>query len=184
MPSRQHAVVWSSVLIASSMLAGCGNSSLARLGSAGQIAPRKERVPAPRVTGTSIDGKLVSLSAYHGKVVLLNFFGSWCPPCQNEQPGLSAAARKLAAIGVVTIGIAERDVVSTLRSYIATYHVPYAVVNDDEGKLEAQFSRTPVLAPPTTLLLDRDGNVAARWVGLTLGSQIVEAATGLLAENG
>jgi thiol-disulfide isomerase/thioredoxin len=126
----------------------------------------KRQAPGP-VSGTTLDGKQVSLSDYAGKVVVINVWGSWCPPCRAEADDLARAARELAPKGVVFLGINTRDTsADNARAFERTRDVPYASIYDPGGRNLLAFHRT--LSPnsiPSTVVVDADGKVAASILG-------------------
>ena len=140
--------------------------------------PRDQSVPLPPGVPTSrrkpmsdfrlptLDGQHWTLSQHRGHVVLLNFWATWCPPCQAETPSLVKIAREYQGQGLDVAGVAmDSDSRSTAKSqvqaFVSSYHVPYPVL------LPSAFSPLTswVQAYPTTLLIDRQGRVADASVG-------------------
>jgi thiol-disulfide isomerase/thioredoxin len=119
------------------------------------------------VSGETLDGDDVSLASYAGKVVVINVWGSWCPPCRAEADELAAAARELAPKGVVFLGINNRDPSKDNgRAFQRTYDVPYPSIYDPSGRNLLAFHGT--LTPnstPSTVVIDRQGRVAASVLG-------------------
>ena len=109
----------------------------------------------------------MSLASYAGKVVVVNVWGSWCPPCRAEATDLAAASRELAPKGVVFVGINTRDASrDNGRAFERTYDVPYPSIYDPSGSNLLAFRRT--LTPnsiPGTVVVDRQGRVAASILG-------------------
>lgn len=134
-----------------------------------------ERSPAPELSGTTLSGEDRSLSDFAGRAVVINVWGSWCPPCRKEAPELAAAARELADKEVEFLGISTRDNdKSTALAFERRFEVPYASIYDPAGELLLGFRETlPPNAIPSTLVIDRDGMVAARVIGETTKSTIV-----------
>ena len=137
-----------------------GNGVITRLSA-------DERVKPGPVVGKTLEGEEVSLADFKGQVVVLNVWGSWCPPCRKEAPLLAQAARSLKPEGVVFLGINTRD--SSTDQGLAfqkKYDVPYPSIYDPSGQTLLAFRRT--LNPnsiPTTLIIDADGKVAASILG-------------------
>ena len=162
---------------------GCSSSAAdPDLGTSGQIAPVKDRVAAPDLKQAYVGGGSLDLAALKGHVVVLNVFGSWCDNCQLEQPALSALAGQTQASGVRFVGIAERDTDSGILGYEHTYHVNYPAVEDSTGALVARFRALPVSAIPSTLVIDKQGREAARFVGQTDSTALKPVLTALGAE--
>lgn len=137
-----------------------GNGVITRLSA-------DERVKPGPVVGKTLEGEEVSLADFKGQVVVLNVWGSWCPPCRKEAPLLAQAARTLEPEGVAFLGINTRD--SSTDQGLAfqkKYDVPYPSIYDPSGQTLLAFRRT--LNPnsiPTTLIIDADGKVAASILG-------------------
>ncbi len=119
--------------------------------------------PAPDFTLTSLDGKKVTLSGLRGKVVLLHFWASWCPPCKKEMPALAGLSREMRDRGLVVLAVSTDRSESALRSYVAANSLPFPVFHD-KGEAVA-FGKYPVTGLPSTYLIDRRGMVAQRIIG-------------------
>ena len=137
-----------------------GSSYISTLYRAGQ------RPAAPPVTGVTLSDQKLSLAAYRGDVVVLNFWGSWCAPCRAEAPALGTLAKRLSASGVRFVGIDIRDEPQSALAFMQTFGVQYPSLNDPNDEIALQFRSTvPPAAIPTTIVIDRSGKVAARIVG-------------------
>ena len=125
-----------------------------------------QRPTAPLVTGVTLTGQKLSLAAYRGDVLVLNFWGSWCAPCRAEAPALGTLARRLAASHVRFVGIDIRDEPQSALAFMQAFGVQYPSLNDPDDEIALQFRSTvPPAAIPTTIVIDRTGKVAARIVG-------------------
>ncbi|HET8604055.1 MAG TPA: TlpA disulfide reductase family protein [Marmoricola sp.] len=167
------------LLVLAGVLAACGGAPTTGAkgyvdgeGVITQLPAAKRRAPGT-VAGRSLDGKRLSLAAHRGKVVVVNVWGSWCPPCRAEADNLVAAAKQLAPRGVVFLGIDSRDPnVAQARAFVRTYHVPYPSIYDPSGQNLLAFHGT--LGPtsiPSTVVIDRQGRVAASILGEVTGTQ-------------
>ncbi len=107
-------------------------------------------------------GQRIHLAALHGKPVVLNFWASWCEPCQSEAPILSAVAKTYAAQGVVFIGIAYQTPVKDGQAFIKQHGISYPCGPDPEGDIVTNFGITGI---PQTLLIDRSGIIVRRFPG-------------------
>lgn len=124
------------------------------------------RPAAPAVSGTTVSGQRLGLSAYRGDTIVLNFWGSWCPPCRAEAPALAQLARKLAPEHVRFVGIDIRDQPDTARAFMQTFNVGYPSLSDPADQIALEFHSTvPPAAIPTTLIIDSSGRIAARVFG-------------------
>ena len=121
---------------------------------------------APRVTGTLLSGGRFALAQYHGHVVVLNFWGSWCTPCRAEAPFLSQLARHFTPRGVRFLGVDIRDSPATAEAFQRDFHIGYPSLNDPGDEIALAFRDTvPPAGIPTTLVIGRDGRIAARVIG-------------------
>jgi thiol-disulfide isomerase/thioredoxin len=141
------------------------------------------RPAAPDVSGTTLTGQHLSLSAYRGSIVVINFWGSWCAPCRAEAPDLSALAASYAGRGVRFLGVDIRDDPVSADAFIKSFGVPYPSLSDPGDEIALAFRGTvPPAGIPTTLVIDRSGRIAARVVGSvsydTLRSLITQVSRG------
>jgi thiol-disulfide isomerase/thioredoxin len=129
--------------------------------------PVAEREQPGDVSGETIDGEPLSLSDFAGQVVVVNVWGSWCAPCRAEAPMLAEAARDLAGRDVAFLGIDSRDPSKTAaRAFVRRFDIPYPSIYDQQGRTLLAFRGT--LTPnaiPSTVIIDRQGRVAASVLG-------------------
>jgi peroxiredoxin len=116
----------------------------------------------PEFKGTTADSRAVSLDSLRGKVVLLNFWASWCLECRPEMPMFERLHREFAAQGLSVVGINAREGTEAIRRYAKELHLTFPLVPDPKGKINAAYG---VIAIPTTFLVGRDGRAVARTVG-------------------
>ena len=174
-PRRPAAVLAALVAAATFALAGCGDDGGTQGGGGntrfvagtGEITrvPRGERVPAPDISGETVDGDQLRLADYRGKVVVLNVWGSWCAPCRAEAPNLAAVAEDLADEGVQFVGINTRDLDrANAQAFDRRYGIEYPSLYDPSGRLILRFPKNSLSpqAIPSTLVIDRDGGIAVR----------------------
>lgn len=107
-------------------------------------------------------GKPIHLSDYRGRLVLLNFWASWCGPCREEMPTLSRWQRRYGARGLQVIGVAMDDDAQVARQFLRRYPVSYPVIMGDAPLGESYGG---VLGLPTTYLIDGRGRILARYRG-------------------
>ena len=117
--------------------------------------------PAPDFEIELIDGEIVTLSDYRGEVVLLNFWGTWCPPCRAEMPALQRAWEEYKDRGVVFLGAAIYDEKADVEKFAEAFGITYPLGIDLAGDLTVDFKVTQF---PTTFLIDREGNEVRRIV--------------------
>jgi peroxiredoxin len=119
---------------------------------------------APDVRFTGLSGETFSTSDLRGKVVLVNFWGSYCAPCVKEMPKLVEAQKKFGPRGYETIAVAVRhDNPHRVARFVEQHHLPFRVALDSKGDLAKEFGNVRIT--PTTFLVDREGRVLQRYVG-------------------
>lgn len=187
---RRRAIVLTTVALVGTVLTACGGEEPAAVDRGGssqgyvagsglitRIAP-ENRSPAPALEGTTLDGKPFRLADARGKVVVVNVWGSWCGPCRKEAPALQRTYASLRDRGVEFVGLNERDRPEQARAFVDSFGVTYPNVFDRDGLLLLGFRDVPPNAIPTTLVLDREGRVAARVPG-----EVTEATVRGLVEE-
>jgi peroxiredoxin len=114
-------------------------------------------------------GEEVALSDFGGKVVVVNFWATWCPPCRAEIPDLQAAHQDFQEEGLVILGVNVQDPVHLIEPFISEMGMTYPVVMDKTGKVMKDY-RAPGL--PMSLIVDREGVIQARHVGFLSAEQL------------
>jgi len=115
---------------------------------------------APAISGTSLDGKKVSLASYSGKFVLVNFFASWCIPCQDEEKALVQFADNNQ--GVAVLGVVFDDVNSSAADFLKRFGAAYQAVSDPKGQIALSYG---VSQPPQTYLISPSGVILTEIIG-------------------
>lgn len=138
------------------------NESYSTITPAFATVPSNDR-PAPNFELPDVNGKKVRLSDFKGKIIILDFWATWCPPCRAEIPGFIELYNKYKDKGVVVIGISldeggVRDVVPFMKEFGINYPIligNFKVTQDYGG----------IRGIPTTFVIDRKGNIRAKYVG-------------------
>ncbi|HVM26675.1 MAG TPA: TlpA disulfide reductase family protein [Mycobacteriales bacterium] len=151
-------------------------------GDDGLIAPA-EREPVPALSGPTLEGEQLDVADLRGSVVVLNFWASWCAPCVAEAKNLVTVSERTADDGVVFVGVNIRDDTAAARAFERRHEVPYASIEDQPGALLTRFRRLVPQTPPTTLLVDRDGRIAARFIGGLTEAELLAPVQALAAEE-
>ncbi len=154
-------------IVGCGLLSGCDlQQNIADRSDVGGANPTKApQISAPLIATTSPTAAF-SLSADQGHVVVVDFWGSWCGPCRQEQPDFNVIAARYQARGVVFVGVAMRDDEASVRAYLTTYAVPYPSVMDIDQSIAGNYN---IASPPTTVVVDASGHVAQRFLGTTAG---------------
>jgi thiol-disulfide isomerase/thioredoxin len=155
-------------------VSGNGNSTYFKAGS---------RLAAPAISGSTLSGAPLSLSSYRGKVVVLNFWGSWCAPCRSEAPTLAVLSEQYRTKGVQFVGVDIRDSPASAQAFMQNFGISYPSLNDQGDEIALAFRGTvPPAAIPSTLVIDRDGLIAGRVIGqanyASLGSILAKVTAG------
>ncbi|MCX2968906.1 MULTISPECIES: TlpA family protein disulfide reductase [Streptomyces] len=127
--------------------------------------PEDQRPKAPDLVGEDLHGQELKLTDYRGKVVVMNVWGSWCPPCRAEAPHFAEVSKELKDDGVEFVGINTRDLdVVMARKYDEGYGIEYPSFFDPSGKMVLHFPKGNLnpRAIPSTLVIDREGRIAVR----------------------
>lgn len=133
---------------------------------------------APPLTLKSIEGKTVRLSDYRGKVVLLNFWATWCPPCGAEMPALVKLQKEYGREGLQIIGITyPPEELARVRKFTRGLKVNFPVAL---GTRETKASFTPDPTLPLTVIIDREGTLRGVIVGILLPGEFDEQIKPLL----
>ena len=127
------------------------------------------------------DGRPWSSTGARGKLLVVNFWASWCPPCREEQPELNKVAAAYRGRGVALVGVNVNDEPGAARAYTREFAIPYPSLVDPRGELAARLG---VPGLPTTIVLDRDGVAAYKLLGKTTVASLSARLDRLLARGG
>jgi thiol-disulfide isomerase/thioredoxin len=165
------AVLLGGALAVTLLTSGQGNASDAN----GTVQYQAGQRPlAPNVTGTSLTGSPIKLSAYRGKTVVLNFWGSWCSPCRDEAPTLAGLDQQYGSKGVAFLGDDVGDTPANALAFTRSAGITYPSFNDNGYLVVADFSQAGVAVSdtPTTVVIDKTGHVAGMVIGAASYEQL------------
>ncbi len=139
--------------------------------------PQAPNFTLPRLSGTGD----VSLRSFRGKVVLLNFWASWCAPCREEAPLFNQIQSQYGRRGVVVVGVDSQDFASAARSFARRLHVNYTLVRDSSNDVTNRWGVSSGF--PVTFVIDRQGAVQKVFVTEVTGSMLQGAMERLLGRG-
>jgi peroxiredoxin len=119
-------------------------------------------IQPPEFSGFTADGRKVSLGGLRGRVLLLNFWATWCLECRIEMPAFERLHREFSVQGLAVVGINAREGTSTIRKYAKELGLNFPLISDPAGKINSSYG---VIGLPTTFLIGRDGRPVALAVG-------------------
>jgi peroxiredoxin len=123
----------------------------------------KKGLPAPDFTLPGLDGKMVRLADYKGKVVLINIWATWCPPCVEEMPSMEKLYRELKGEGfeILAVSIDETGA-KDVRSFMKKYKLSFPALTDSKGAIKSLYQTTGV---PESFIIDKDGILVEKVIG-------------------
>ena len=166
---------WAALATLTFFLAACSTTGPVKA----EVKQEKERKLAPDFTLTDINGKAVKLSDFKGKVVLLNFWATWCGPCKVEIPWFIEFQQTYKDKDLVVMGVSfDEDGWKSVKPYVEEKKMNYRVMIGDDAIAKAYGG---VESLPTTLMIDKQGRVAQTHVGLVSKSNYKNEIEALLA---
>jgi len=120
------------------------------------------REKAPEISAPDLSGHDLRLSDFRGKVILLNFWATWCDPCRKEIPSLIALQKKLSAEPFVVVSVAMDRRIAHIAPFAGKYHISYPVLEGRKGKVDSRYYG---LGLPQTYVIDKNGTLIGRVVG-------------------
>ncbi|WP_102692902.1 TlpA disulfide reductase family protein [Rummeliibacillus pycnus] len=121
---------------------------------------------APDFQLKTLDDKKVKLSDYKGKIVILNFWATWCPPCKAEIPQMEKYYKKQAkddGVEILAVNLTKADKDKAyIRDFVKSYEMTYPVLLDEDGEQQRQYE---IVTIPTTFFIDKNGKIQKKVVG-------------------
>ena len=150
---------FAAIAFAGALLTGCSSSTARAL-----AASDSTRKPAPDFTLTAADGATIKLSNYNGKVVLLNFWATWCGPCKIEIPWFIEFEKTYKDRGYATLGVSmDEDGWKAVKPYLSQRAINYPIMIGDDRVAEIYGG---IDSLPSTFVIDREGRIASMHLGL------------------
>ena len=144
------------------------------------LQPANERRPAPEFALKDTSDNTVSLKDYRGKVILLDFWATWCHGCKEEMPWFSEFERQYTAKGFTVVGVSmDDDGWKVVTPFIQKAEVPYRIVLGDD----ATAKKYKIQNMPDAFLIDREGRIAATYVGLVDRDNVEANVQAMLAQK-
>jgi len=119
---------------------------------------------APSFSITADNGRTITRSDFGGKLLVLNFWASWCAPCIDEVPSLNQFQNELASQGVVVLGISRDKDPKAYKQFLQRYNVSFLTAREPDNKISAEYGTFKI---PETYLINRDGKVVGKIVNST-----------------
>ncbi|MFF6811612.1 TlpA family protein disulfide reductase [Streptomyces sp. NPDC012403] len=192
---RRRATLAAGVAAAALLVSACGSGGTSGGGGNTNFVtgtdgistvPEGKRVAAPDLSGKTLEGEQLDVADHKGKVVVLNVWGSWCNPCRAEAKYFAKVAGDYADQGVQFVGINTRDGSTTAAlAFEKDFGIPYPSLYDPTGKLMLRFEKGTLnpQAVPSTLVLDREGKIAARSLTSLSEERLLKMLKPVVAEK-
>lgn len=117
---------------------------------------------APDFSLKDMNGKSVTLSSFKGRIVLLNFWATWCPPCKSEMPSFNKLYKQMKARGLEVITVSSDNSINPVREYLLKNKFDFQMLWDEKRTVVKQYR---VFSMPTTFLIDRNGIIVEKFMG-------------------
>lgn len=192
-PRNSAARAVAAVSAAALVLSGCAGGNEVQTGGeddrfisgdgSATVFDAGERDPVPDVEGTTFEGDDLAVSDYEGEILVVNVWASWCGPCRSEQPVLDEVHEEYADLGVDFLGVNIKDNRTAAEAYTENKDVAYPSLYDQPGEVPQAFRETvPPRAIPSTLVIDPEGDIAARVIGPTTYGQLTDLLNPIVTE--
>ena len=148
-----------------------------------RTGPPQIGAPVPDFTLPDLAGKQVRLGDYRGKVVILNFWGTFCPPCVEEMPSLEKLYRALRAKGLEVVAVSVDESVSDIEAFRDRFGLSFLILHDKDARVAKAYQ---TFKYPETYVVDRDGKLVSKAIGAVdwIDPPLIHRFVGLLGTNG
>jgi len=171
---------WVYLVLFSILASGCeiGEKREEKAGIEEEVTTEAEWGNAPDFTLTDLEGNSLTLSQFKGKVIILNFWATWCPPCRREIPDFVELYEKYKDEGLLIIGVSlDRDGKRLVRQFSQEYKIDYPIVFAD-SKVTRDYGG--IRAIPASFIIDKEGSIKEKYVGYQPRATFEEAIKKLL----
>ena len=149
----------------------------------GKTYPVPDRKPTGGFTADLLDGGTLALSQDAGKVVVINFWATWCGPCTVETPQFDGLYRANHANGVAFIGVDTKDIRNKAQAFVKDNQITYPIVFDEQGQTAIALGKIPSLSLPFTVLVDKHQRIAAVYLSRLSAKDLQPVLNQLVAES-
>lgn len=147
------------------------------------VAAPREGFPAPDFTLNTLDGSEITLSTLRGKIVVINIWATWCPPCRAETPALQNSYEQYKDLGVVILGVnlTNQDTLTAIKIFVQEFNLTYPILLDEEGKVASLYQN---MALPSTYFIDRQGIIRTVVIGGPMSETFIQSKIETLLKEG
>lgn len=161
---------------------GLGTAKVISIGNISNdvsVVPSAVSFPAPELTLDDLQGEKVSISDYNQKIVMINNWATWCPPCKAEMPTLSKYYKEHRDQGFILVGIEAGDPVKEVQKFVKDFGLTFPILLDPNNKSLIAFHNDNL---PSSYVIDHNGNVILAWTGPISKAMLEKYITPLLEQ--
>jgi thiol-disulfide isomerase/thioredoxin len=181
--SRRTAFAAVVLVLVPVLLVGCGRDQPASALVGVEAVPSQDRSDVPAIAGTTLGGDPLDVADLRGRIVIVNSWASWCAPCREETPAFVELSKGVVPADVAIVGLNVTDDDAAARAFVDEFDVPYPSIVDTEGDILATIPGVPPSSLPSTVILDREGRIAARVIGATDAMELATLVAAIMDEE-
>ena len=180
---RRTAFAVAALILVPGLLAGCGRDQPASALVGVDTVSSQDRSETPTIAGATLDGDSLDVADLRGRIVVVNSWASWCAPCREETPAFVELSKGVDPDDVAVVGLNVTDDDTAARAFVEEFGMPYPSIVDSEGDILATIPGVPPSSLPSTVILDRDGRIAARVIGATDALELATLIAAIMDEE-